>query len=89
MASKLTYSWSTYIITEVIIFEAVSNQLHVIKDLMLTVVVGVGAADRGEGLSSFAWRRVFSFFIFARAFICNVCQVKGTFSREIICASPF
>ena len=56
---------------------------------MLTVVVGVGAADRGEGLSSFAWRRVFSFFIFAIAFICNVGQVKGTFSREIICASPF
>ena len=56
---------------------------------MLTVVVGVGAADRGEGLSSFAWRRVFSFFIFARAFFCNVRQVKGTFSREFICASPF
>ena len=56
----------------VIIFEVISNQVYVIKVSLLTVVVGVGAADRGEGLSSFAWRRVFSFFIFARAFICNV-----------------
>ena len=39
----------------VIIFEVISNQVYVIKVSLLTVVVGVGAADRGEGLSSFAW----------------------------------